>query len=361
MIALAQRLDREGHDVVIAGPPDYAAAAERRRLHYHPYGFAIDKFLAGTAADYAGGAWRAHRAVNHWIEKSIDEEFAALPTLARGFDLIANVSEFIAVKFDTFGYRISLLNEVRRLRSKGRYFPANVSKFILASPNRYDDFIQFIGFIDNNCTVNLIDIGANHGDFTKDFHLFFPKNDFIYCFEPNPTLRENLEKSLSQTPNVKLFFIALGDKKDALELKVPEGADGLGSFLTYNDDSNAYYNTKNPKLYSVNTDTLDNIVGELRGTVIVKIDAQGFESKVIEGAQKTLLKCYAVLLECSFAPMHEEHREASFIPCNAKLSELGFVPVVFQRFGTKVNTYAFERDVLYVKRELSNKVYHNNT
>jgi UDP:flavonoid glycosyltransferase YjiC (YdhE family) len=50
MIALAPRLDREGHDVVIAGPPDYAAAAERRVLHYHPYGFAIDKFLAGTAA-----------------------------------------------------------------------------------------------------------------------------------------------------------------------------------------------------------------------------------------------------------------------------------------------------------------------
>jgi UDP:flavonoid glycosyltransferase YjiC (YdhE family) len=54
MIALAQRLDREGHDVVIAGPPDYAAAAERRVLHYHPYGFAIDKFLAGTAAAARG-------------------------------------------------------------------------------------------------------------------------------------------------------------------------------------------------------------------------------------------------------------------------------------------------------------------
>jgi Glycosyltransferase family 28 N-terminal domain len=55
MIALAQRLDCEGHDVLIAGPPDYVAAAERRRLRYHAYGSAIDKFLADTAADYAGG------------------------------------------------------------------------------------------------------------------------------------------------------------------------------------------------------------------------------------------------------------------------------------------------------------------
>jgi UDP:flavonoid glycosyltransferase YjiC (YdhE family) len=56
MIALAQRLDREGHDVLISGPPDYVAAAERRRLRYHAYGSAIDEFLADTAADYAGGA-----------------------------------------------------------------------------------------------------------------------------------------------------------------------------------------------------------------------------------------------------------------------------------------------------------------
>jgi hypothetical protein len=30
--------------------------------------------------------------VNHWIEMSIDDEFAALPTLARGFDLIVGAA-----------------------------------------------------------------------------------------------------------------------------------------------------------------------------------------------------------------------------------------------------------------------------
>jgi hypothetical protein len=56
MIALAQCLDRGGHDVLIAGPPDHVTAAERRRLRYHA------TFLADTAADYAGGARRSHRA-----------------------------------------------------------------------------------------------------------------------------------------------------------------------------------------------------------------------------------------------------------------------------------------------------------
>ena len=50
MIALAQRLDPEGHDVLIAGPPDYVGAAERRRLRYYAYNSSVDNFLADNAA-----------------------------------------------------------------------------------------------------------------------------------------------------------------------------------------------------------------------------------------------------------------------------------------------------------------------
>src|ERR1700751_280614 len=89
MIALAQRLDREGHDVLISGPPDYVAAAERRRLRYHAYGSSIDEFLADTAADYAGGSRRSHRALNRAIERAIDHEVAALPAAGPGVGLIA--------------------------------------------------------------------------------------------------------------------------------------------------------------------------------------------------------------------------------------------------------------------------------
>jgi vancomycin aglycone glucosyltransferase len=88
MLALALRLDREGHDVLIAGPPDHIAAAERRRLRYHAYGSSMDKFLADSAADYSGGARRAHRALNRAIEIAINDEFAALPSLICGVNLV---------------------------------------------------------------------------------------------------------------------------------------------------------------------------------------------------------------------------------------------------------------------------------
>jgi UDP:flavonoid glycosyltransferase YjiC (YdhE family) len=83
MIALAERLDREGHESLLAGPPNYVAAAERRRLRYHGYDHCIEDFLADTAADYAGGASRTHRAMNRAIEIASAHEFAELPTHAQ--------------------------------------------------------------------------------------------------------------------------------------------------------------------------------------------------------------------------------------------------------------------------------------
>jgi len=81
MIALAERRDREGRESLIAGPPDYVAAAERRRPRYHGYGHIIENFLADTAADYAGGARRVHRALNRAIDIASADEFAEVPPL----------------------------------------------------------------------------------------------------------------------------------------------------------------------------------------------------------------------------------------------------------------------------------------
>jgi vancomycin aglycone glucosyltransferase len=106
MIALAQRLDREGHDVLIAGPPDYVAAAE------------------------PGGARRSHRALTRVIELAIDHEFAELPALARGFDLIVgagvqlgapSVAELLGIPYRYVVYCTAL---VKSPQSVPLLFPA---------------------------------------------------------------------------------------------------------------------------------------------------------------------------------------------------------------------------------------------
>src|SRR5262245_14225747 len=111
------------------------------------------------------------------------------------------VSGALATKLDGLAYRISLLNEVTRLEAKGRSFPRTASRLLWRNPTRYDDFVEMVNFVDNNGPVDLIDIGANHGDFARDFHMFYPNNGRILCFEPNPGLAPTLRETLRTVPN----------------------------------------------------------------------------------------------------------------------------------------------------------------
>jgi len=71
---------------------------------------------------------------------------------------------------------------------------------------------------------------------------------------------------------------------------------------------------------------------------------------------ETLSGADAVLLECSFA---DEYKgiEPSFAPACALLRKCGLYPIVFQDFGRLTSNYAFERDVLFVRRNLLARVW----
>lgn len=77
--------------------------------------------------------------------------------------------KWLSLKLEMLGYRLELIYECKKLSNAGRVIPKNYWKLCLRNPSRYDDFIQILCFVDNKTTVNLIDIGANVGDFAKDF------------------------------------------------------------------------------------------------------------------------------------------------------------------------------------------------
>ena len=271
------------------------------------------------------------------------------------------VSQFFVAKLDSLAYRLTLLNEAARLRAAERRLPTAASRWLLSSPARYDDFIQLAGFIDTETEVTLVDIGANIGRWAADFCRFFPRTTKVYCFEPNPELQTELARTTAPLPNTRILPIALGSTERSLDLSIPELDSALGTFRPFNPAANAHYGVAASRTHRVPVRRLDDALDDLKGPVVAKIDVQGFEIEVIDGGRRVLAACDAVLVECSFAPMHADGKDPSFGHCNAMLSECGLVPVVFQRYGTLVNTYAFERDVLYVKRELAQKVFHINT
>ena len=75
---------------------------------------------------------------------------------------------FFKTKLKGLTYRIEILEECRRLKKAGRILPKNYQSLIWSKPIVYDDFINFLCFLDNKTKVNLIDVGANIGEFSKN-------------------------------------------------------------------------------------------------------------------------------------------------------------------------------------------------
>ena len=281
--------------------------------------------------------------------------------------MIIKLFDYISLKLSTLGYRISLISECLRLSRSKRVLPDNYYIEIIKDPNRFHDFINFLCFLNNNKIINLIDIGANIGNFSRDFLLFYPKCHEIVCFEPLQFLNEIIERKIVHKKNLKLTIInkALSNKKKKQIFFYDKINTELSSLNQYiNQYSISFANQFKPsEKMNLKLDLLDNCCKKFsqQNNFIVKIDAQGHELEIIQGGLKTISKASIVLLECSFAKQYK-NKEHTFSRCAQLLSKIDFHPIVFQprHAGNVLSMHAIERNVIFVKKNLLQKVYYEN-
>jgi hypothetical protein len=110
-------------------------------------------------------------------------------------------------------------------------------------------------------------------------------------------------------------------------------------------------------------DLLDNCCKKFsqQKNFIIKIDAQGHELEIIEGGLITISRASIVLLECSFAKQYK-NKEHTFSKCAHLLNKIDFHPIIFQprHAGNIQSMHAIERNVIFVKKDLLQKVYYEN-
>ena len=277
--------------------------------------------------------------------------------------MIIKLFDYISLKLSTLGYRISLISECLRLSKSKRILPDKYKIEIIKDPNRFHDFINFLCFLNNNKIINLIDIGANIGNFSRDFLLFYPKCREIVCFEPLQFLNEIIEKKIAHKKNLKLTIInkALSNKKKKQIFFYDINNTELSSLNQY---SISFANQFKPsEKMNLELDLLDNCCKKFsqQNNFIVKIDAQGHELEIIQGGLKTISRASIVLLECSFAKQYK-NKEHTFSRCAQLLSKIDFHPIVFQprHAGNVLSMHAIERNVIFVKKNLLQKVYYEN-
>lgn len=135
--------------------------------------------------------------------------------------------------------------------------------------------------------MTMIDVGANEGLFALLAAGKVGATGTVWAFEPSPRERGVLEAALATQPHlrVRVFPVALGNRNGTALLKLAEpthaGQNTLGAFG---------YPIGSSGDHPVSMRRLDDLVEENRldRVDMIKVDVEGAESLVLEGAQKTL-------------------------------------------------------------------------
>ena len=147
----------------------------------------------------------------------------------------------------------------------------------------------------------LIDVGSNKGQFAILFQYFFPQAKII-SFEPQKEFLKIQKKILFK--NTKFYSICLGNKNENSYLNVTKKKDS-SSILKPNILKDSIYKVINKMKIKVRR--LDDVLKiRYKKKILIKLDVQGYEKKVLLGAIKSLKKIDYILIELSSSSIYKK-------------------------------------------------------
>ncbi len=140
-----------------------------------------------------------------------------------------------------------------------------------------------------------IDIGANKGVYT---HVLGGLCRAVHAFEPNPKMFAILSRPGALPQNATAYRVALSDSGGRAELIVPKHK---GYFSDQHPSLNPRKKSEGHGVVHVETQTLDSY--GFTDVGFIKIDVEGFETAVVQGAAETIRRERPILL----VEMEERH------------------------------------------------------
>ena len=171
-------------------------------------------------------------------------------------------------------------------------------------PSR-DEAFRVLGLIREQGIDTVIDVGANTGQFAHSM-ISQGFTGRIYSFEPQAAIHRQLQDQARRHPSWTVAErCALGDQPGELDLNLSQNTYS-SSFLPINPlNLQAAPRTAYVGQERVPVLRLDDWAQRygISGQLLLKIDTQGFELKVLRGAQGLLPLIQGVLVECSLTPL----------------------------------------------------------
>jgi FkbM family methyltransferase len=196
----------------------------------------------------------------------------------------------------------------KRIFRKLRGFIEKVGFRVIRNTCKNNDDLQICRILQSYYITDILDVGANSGQFAKGL-ILAGYNGQIISFEPLSSVYEELMSQAAKHDNWQVYErCAFGSKNSVDEINISMNSVS-SSILSMNtihseaETSSKFYSKETVKINTIDS-VFDNL--NLKSTsVALKIDTQGYEKNVLLGAVSSLQKIKVVIIELSLVELYQ--------------------------------------------------------
>jgi len=192
-------------------------------------------------------------------------------------------------------------------------------------------------------------VGANIGQFGESLRAHGYRGK-ILSFEPTAACFATLAQKAAADGNWEAHHCGLGAAEGTATLHASQ-LSVFNSILELSDSAKLHDNRMSiDHTEEIEIRTLDQVAAHLAGSILLKIDTQGYEQQVIAGGRKTIARVAGILMELPV--IHTYKGDWHLHDALRYMFDLGFVPAQMQAVGYhgKDNVSAVEFDCLFRPR-----------
>ena len=244
-----------------------------------------------------------------------------------------------------------ILKQVLSLINIGIYNIKSKSQEELRYKQQIEDEKQFNSKWLTDLKFNtILDVGANTGQFALKMRSIFP-NAMIYSFEPIPTVFDLLLENFKGDKKFKGFNFGLGNKTEMMSFNLNEFSDSSSLLKMTDVHKTNFPHTNNESSITISVEKLDVVFkDEIISPLLIKLDVQGFEDKVIFGGENIISKADLIITEVSFYELYEN--QTLFDKIYTDLRKLGFEYIGnYDQLRSPLNNKILQADAIFAKKQ----------
>lgn len=202
---------------------------------------------------------------------------------------------------------------------------------------------------------NIVDVGASTGETCAEWLQLFPAAT-VHAIEPLPTSFAVLkELQAKNSQRLRIHNFAIGSELGTVKFRFHPLHNTSSSLLARTEFSAQHLpETRDEVVIEVAMTTLDDLLSEtmssMRGEILVKLDVQGVEVAVIQGAERFLKHVKYLMTEVSLAPVYDG--QSDFNAVHAAMVRAGFSLGGFLEQVHLDGLAPLYADILYVNQDL---------